>query len=232
MKPQVQGVLIDIDNTIYAYEPAHQAALRETLGRLANISGIDQGLLEINYYKSKAIIHDRLANTGSSHNRLLYFQKMCEDLGLPSSFMAIQLRDTYWEHFFQSMQLDDGVVEFLESLAPMPICWITDFMAEVQFRKLSHLGLERFARWVVTSEEAGVEKPHPNLFRLALSKLNLAPEAVCVIGDNYDKDIAGAIELGMSAIWVNREGETRPRIKELLEVGSFVELNRRRLNHE
>lgn len=232
MGSRVEGLLIDIDNTIYPYEPAHQTALKAALDQLAEISGVNVQLLEKGYYRAKEMVHCRLADTGSSHNRLLYFQRMCEDLGLPSVPTACHLRDAYWDQFFQAMRLDEGVIEFLESLGSTPICWITDFTAEVQFRKISRLGLDRFARYVVTSEEAGVEKPHPRLFRLALSKLGLAPESVCAIGDSYDKDILGAMSLGMSAIWLNRGGIVRNGRKGLLEIGSFVELNKRAWKNE
>lgn len=226
MDPRVKGVLMDIDNTVYIYEPAHRAALAVALGHLGGLCGLSPVSLEEYYNRAKELIHKRLANSGSSHNRLLYFQRMCEVLGLPSIPNAHHLYGSYWGAFFEAMEPDVGVFEFLESIGSTPICWITDFTAEIQFRKMTYLGLDRFARFVVTSEEAGIEKPHPRPFQLALAKLGLEPESVCMIGDHYEKDAMAAMDLGMSAVWLNRTGVQRPGREGLLEVRSFVELNR------
>ncbi len=226
MNPRVEGVLIDIDNTVYVYEPAHRAALDAALDCLASLCGLSTASLEEYYNCAKELTHRNLAYTAASHNRLLYFQRMCEVLGLAIIPNAYHLYDLYWDAFFDAMRLDEGVVEFLESLGIIPVCWITDFTSDIQFRKISRLGLGRFARFMVTSEEAGVEKPHPRPFQLALGKLGLNPESVCIIGDHYEKDAMGGMDLGMSAIWLNRAGIPRPGREGLVVVGSFVELNK------
>lgn len=42
-----------------------------------------------------------------------------------------------------------------------------------------------------------IGKPHPPMFEIALARVGLRPDAVMMVGDRYDTDIAGAIELGM-----------------------------------
>jgi putative hydrolase of the HAD superfamily len=43
--------------------------------------------------------------------------------------------------------------------------------------------------YLVSSEEAGAEKPDPKVFELSLEKLGLKKDEVVMIGDNYEKDI-------------------------------------------
>ncbi len=54
---------------------------------------------------------------------------------------------------------------------------------------------------IVTAQEAGVEKPHPRMFELALQKLQMQPHEVVMVGDSHERDIAGAQAMGITAVW-------------------------------
>jgi HAD superfamily hydrolase (TIGR01549 family) len=67
---------------------------------------------------------------------------------------------------------------------------------------LAALGwLERF-EVVAFSEEQGIYKPDPDLFRRALQLAGAAPGQVLMVGDRLDNDIAPAAALGMATAWV------------------------------
>ncbi|MBI1297727.1 HAD-IA family hydrolase [bacterium] len=56
------------------------------------------------------------------------------------------------------------------------------------------------------SEELGVEKPHPAMFHTALEQLNVAPTdygQVVMVGNNLERDIKGANELGIVSIFLD-----------------------------
>jgi len=72
-----------------------------------------------------------------------------------------------------------------------------------QWEKLIRLGLHHFFDKVVTSQEAGVEKPDERIFQLALDKMGCKAEKSVMIGNKFSDDISGAINIGMSAILVN-----------------------------
>ena len=62
---------------------------------------------------------------------------------------------------------------------------------------------------VVTAESAGVYKPDPRPYRLALEKLGLAPERVLfVAGSGYD--LIGTARVGLDTYWHNRVGLAPP----------------------
>jgi putative hydrolase of the HAD superfamily len=54
------------------------------------------------------------------------------------------------------------------------------------------LKIDSLVDWIVSSEEAGVEKPHPYIFHLALRKMGLDQKEVLMIGDSQQKDILGS----------------------------------------
>ena len=60
---------------------------------------------------------------------------------------------------------------------------------------------------MVTSEEAGVEKPAPGIFNLCLEKLRLPAGEVCFVGDNLERDVKGAMAAGMQAVWFHPKGK-------------------------
>lgn len=83
----------------------------------------------------------------------------------------------------------------------------TDMTASIQYKKLLKLGLAPYIDFIVTSQEAGVEKPHPHFFDICLEKAGCLPEECAFVGDNQKKDVKGALDHGMLGIWYSQEKE-------------------------
>jgi len=67
--------------------------------------------------------------------------------------------------------------------------------------ELSQHGLlEFFPTCRISAADAGVLKPHPDIFKKALDCMGTSPEETVFIGDNPTADIAGAQAAGMRAI--------------------------------
>jgi len=77
-------------------------------------------------------------------------------------FLALDLEQTYWREFLVNTRLFPGVREFLQQLKSIGIktANITDLTAQIQFRKMVYFGLDEYFDYVVTSEEAGCDKPN------------------------------------------------------------------------
>ena len=199
MSLKIEGILLDIDNTLYPYRDVNQHAINEVYNYLQTGFGFDRYILEVEFQKARNQIHVTLCNTGSSHNRLLYFQLLCERLEIDVVEYSLKLYEIYWDSYLQKMELYDGASEFIREFATR-ICFVTDLTAHIQHRKLRKLGLSNLGCSLVTSEEAGVEKPHPYIFKVALDKLKVDPSKACMIGDSFKKDIEGAILSGILPI--------------------------------
>ena len=102
------------------------------------------------------------------------------------------------------MKLNAGAKKFILKCNEknIPICCLTDLTAEIQFRKVLKLNLEYNIKYIVTSEEVGIEKPNKKMFQRALEKLRLSTDQVIMIGDSVDKDIWGAEEMGITSFLV------------------------------
>jgi HAD superfamily hydrolase (TIGR01549 family) len=133
-------------------------------------------------------------------------------LGLGSQVMlALDFEQTYWRTFLSRARLFEGVKDFFDDLrvAGIPTAVVTDLTAQIQFRKIIYFGLDRYCDYIVTSEEAGADKPHSAPFELAVQKMNLCGRCVWMIGDSAVADIRGARDaIGAVTVQKLHEGVT------------------------
>lgn len=218
-----KAILLDLDHTLYDYESANAMAKLAALQHISEKYGKDLQTVETAFLNARQMVHARLRGTGASHNRLLYYQKTMEILKIKGYEALTETHDLFWRIFFNSMELVHGVMDFLRR-KNSPICIVTDFTAEIQFRKLQHLKLLQHIDFVVSSEEAGIEKPAPQIFTFALEKLALQASEVCMVGDDWEKDVLGAMRCGITPIWINHRA-LPPRDAAIATVSNFSELS-------
>jgi putative hydrolase of the HAD superfamily len=66
--------------------------------------------------------------------------------------------------------------------------------------RLARYGLKQYMQVIVASVEAGVSKPDPAIFTLALAQADCAPWQAVMIGDRLDNDIFPAKRMGMVTV--------------------------------
>jgi len=81
-----------------------------------------------------------------------------------------------------------------------------------QWEKLIRLGLHHFFDEIITSEEAGAEKPDEIIFKQALDRMGCKAGNSIMIGNKFSEDIKGALNVGMEAILVNSELTEEERV--------------------
>ena len=70
--------------------------------------------------------------------------------------------------------------------------------------RLQNWKLLQYFNVVVASAEAGVAKPDPAIFRMALERAGCTPAQTVMVGDRMDNDVAPAKALGMHSVRVLR----------------------------
>lgn len=189
--------LFDTDNTLYPYDPAHAAALQAVREKVAKTFSISHEDFDKTFKEARTQVKTRLKHTASSHSRLLYLQRMLEIMGLGSQvLLALDFEQTYWRTFLSNSVLFDDVKELLDDIRMLgiPTAIVTDLTAQIQFRKVVYFGLDHYFDYIVTSEEAGFDKPHEAPFQIALEKMRPKGNCIWMIGDNPVNDIRGARE--------------------------------------
>ncbi len=225
-----KAIFFDLDNTLYDYKSTHTIALEETLEAVQSDTKIPISDLSDSYNKNRKSIHRELHGFGSSHSRLLYLQRMLEDCELGYAHL-LRYHSIYWDTFIENVKAFDGVEELFRKISgKIKVGIITDLTAEIQFRKLISMKLLDKIDVIVTSEEAGNEKPHPYIFHLAERKMKISKDHAVYFGDDFEKDVLGATTFGMDCIWLNRTGTKQEipvncrEITEFPQVFKLIEL--------
>lgn len=198
-----KAIIFDTDNTLYNYLPCHKYAIKKVALDLKKSKNVSNLTFEKIYSKSRTMIKKRLNDTASSHNRILYFQTMIELLfNKTDPKLSLHLEKVYWNEFLNKSKLFNGVIDFLKLLKSknIKIANLTDLTTQIQFKKLVHFNIDKYFDFIVTSEEAGRDKPNKLPFKLIINKLNIPPNKIWMIGDNPKADIEGAAKAGFTTI--------------------------------
>jgi putative hydrolase of the HAD superfamily len=133
------------------------------------------------------------------------FEVTLNAFGIDDLVLATNIAEDYVSISPRKKNLFPGAVEGLNFLKSKgyPLHIITNGFEEVQFSKLHNSGLNHFFTTITTSEEAGVKKPEPGIFHLALKKAAAMSKESIMIGDDINVDIEGARNIGMDQVLFN-----------------------------
>lgn len=221
-------VFFDLDRTLWDFDAAAEVAFERIYDKYGLKSlGIPSAheFHEVYHplneqlwvlYRSDQITKDEL-------NRIR-FLKPLEHYGIHDVELADHLSEDYVYWSPRIVRLVPGTMELLDYLMPKyHLHLITNGFQEVQHTKLSGSGMEPYFETLTVSEEVGVKKPNPEIFRYALKKAGATAEESLVIGDEMAVDIDGARAAGIDQILFNPsgevvEGERTFEVKSLLEI--------------
>ena len=134
------------------------------------------------------------------------FKLTLQDFGIDDDRLANDLGDQY----IQKCPLKNHVFPFtFEVLDYLKVKYhlhiITNGFEEVQYVKLKESKLLHYFEQIVTSEQVGVKKPNPEIFRYALVSAFCNPDESIMFGDDLQLDILGAKAIGMHQVYFNPE---------------------------
>jgi putative hydrolase of the HAD superfamily len=146
--------------------------------------------------------------------------------GLPADYGA-RCAAAYDRYRREHFVLWDGVRELLTDLRNRGsrLGLLTNGFTETHQEKIELLGLRPYFDTIIISDEVGMIKPDPNVFLLTCKRLSVDPQRTTMVGDRFDKDVAGAQAVGMKTLWVNVRGELphNDHVVPDVTVGSFPE---------
>lgn len=198
-----RAVIFDIDNTLYSYDNCHRVAWEALCDYVHAHLNLDRERFSACHKEAAKLVEKRMSvPCGALHNRLLRYQVLLETHGFGLAH-ARPMEKIYWDTLIAAMEPAPGIMECLPALknAGYVLGIGTDMTVDYQIRKLEKLGLLGYFDFIVSSEEVAAEKPSPKLFQCCAEKAGV-PAAQCLfIGDNFERDIQGAQDAGMTPIW-------------------------------
>ncbi len=212
----IKAVFFDIDNTLYNYDKAHNAAMTKLLKFGNEEFAISPAKMNCLLSKAEKEIIERLGtNSAAIHNRLIRFQCFLELLQYSDLTNALKMENIYWDTFLKDITLEPGLDMLLKVLkkAGILIGIGSDQNSDIQYRKLEKLGILNYFSRIVTSEEAGAEKPAAKFFNLCVKKAECLAEECVFIGDSIKKDVEGALQNGLHGVWYNTSQDKNEEYK-------------------
>lgn len=195
-----KAVFFDIDDTLYDTSGFARLARRAALNAM-----IDAGLpLETD--EAYKLLREIIKDKGSNYDK--HFNVLTKRVYGKEEPLLIALgMITYHNVKFALLRLFPETMSTLIYLKSKRyhLGVISNGITIKQWEKLIRLGLNHFFDQVVTSQEAGVEKPDERIFKLALERMGCKADKSIMVGNKFSEDILGAVNVGMSVILVNSE---------------------------
>ncbi|MBT3612183.1 MAG: noncanonical pyrimidine nucleotidase, YjjG family [Flavobacteriales bacterium] len=202
----IKDIFFDLDRTLWDFE----ASSHETLLELCishNLS--DKGIADYEAFIKNYKIHNdklwelyRVDKISQKDLRRERFQRTLADYNIEDVTLAEKIGEDYVATCPKKNKLFPHTIEVLNYLSvKYKLHIITNGFHEVQHIKLKHAGLSSYFDKIITSEQVGVKKPNPKIFKYALQQANA--EECIMIGDDLEVDVLGAEQMGIQGIFFN-----------------------------
>ena len=192
----IEAVVFDLDDTLYPEASYCRSGFRVVARELARRGYVD----EDEAWRVLCHIHFEEGRDG-------VFDKASERLGFPAGIIR-ELVALYREHEPEGLELHADASELLSSLRGIRKTGIvTDGWLVTQRAKVRALGVDRLVDHVFLADVLGRErwKPHPEPFLRTLEALGIEePSRAIFVGDNPERDVAGALAAGLFPVRIVR----------------------------
>jgi putative hydrolase of the HAD superfamily len=215
-KRRIEAVLFDLDDTLHDDTAAYRDAAEEVAREIAVEHGVDAVALTAAYVAEAEGFWHRLSPSelqgtlAAVRERL--WRNALDRVGIADPALALRSAQRY--HDYRKKRYvpfpQAAAVLAAERSRGRRLGLVTNGFSETHREKIELLRLGEFFEAVFIADEVGMVKPDPLLFAHACRTLNAAPAHSAMVGDRYDRDIAGAAEAGLATVWLNVRGEPLP----------------------
>ncbi|WP_144467205.1 HAD family hydrolase [Bacillus toyonensis] len=217
----IRAVLFDLDGTLLDRRQSLEQFIRDQYNRFAfhliNIEKFE--------YCSRFL---ELDNNGYTWKDKVYSTLLCEYN--ITTLTPEQLLHDYITNFRHHCIPFPNMHKLLQQLKQLniKIGIITNGFTEFQMSNLQALNIHTYTNTILVSEAEGIKKPHPEIFKRALQKLNVKAEECLYVGDHPENDALGSEQVGILGVWKRDlfwgDFEHSRVIDDLLDVLSFLEV--------
>jgi putative hydrolase of the HAD superfamily len=217
---QPRAILLDLDDTIVTDDAVSEKTWREVCRRFAPCVGessadvLYTGIRSVaeSYWRDHENHRKGRLNLKATRRELV--RLALRKMGFNNhDVLADKISDTYTAEKELAAAPISGAFETLLNFKKdgVRLALVTNGGADVQRSKISKFGLDAIFDFILIEGEFGIGKPHPSVFTTAMVKLNVATSETWMVGDDLERDIAGAQRLGIYSIWVDWRGSGLPQ---------------------
>ena len=224
----VTDVFFDLDHTLWDFEKNSALTFKKILSE--NLIDVDlKDFLEV--YVPTNLAFWKLYRDGQVTKEELRYQRLRLTFDSLKYRVSVELINLlaiqYIEHLSTFNYLFPHTIDVLEYLKPKyKLHIITNGFQEIQEKKMHNANIHGYFDQIVNSEMAGVKKPNPLIFELALKSAKVRPEKSIMIGDNLEADIQGAKAVGFHTLHFNAHNDPQHEycdmIHDLREIKTYL----------
>ena len=204
----VKAVLFDFGDTLATLKPSREDLFiraARSLGLELEFAAVQRAYQIVDFHNKYSSVRVRDRDGFYQH----YNEQLAETLGISSHFASLHpalvaqfSKDKKWNLF-------DEAPEVLGRLRQqgLPLALVANWDSNLS-ALVDQLGIRQEFSAVVSSQAAGVEKPDPAIFLLAVDELSLSGETgrILYVGNEYRADVVGARAAGLTPVLIDRNG--------------------------
>ncbi len=213
---RIEAVLFDLDDTLHDDTRAFHGAAEEVAHEVAAEHGVDALALKRAYIAEAEGFWHRL-DASQLRNRLSGVRAQLwgaalRRVGIDHEPTARASTERYNEYRKRYFEVFPGTFDVLDTLRArgMKLGILTNGFSETHREKIDLLRLTDRFDAIFIADEMGMLKPDPLLFARACTELGATPQHGAMVGDRYERDVRGALDAGMYAVWLNVRAESLP----------------------
>jgi 2-haloacid dehalogenase len=218
-------ILFDADDTLFDFHRSEKHAFEQTVrafGIPYDESFHLKAYREVNAAIWKEFEDGRIAQSVLKVERFRRFADLLHEGFNPADFAR-----SYEENLGNACFLFDGSIELVECLhREYRLAIVTNGLKSVQENRIGNAPIAWCFETIVISESAGVSKPDPRIFEIALRNLgHSVKNTVLMVGDSLTTDIRGGIGFGIDTCWYNPSGkDNNTGIRPTYEIAVLADL--------
>ncbi len=208
MNNKLDAIFFDIDDTLFSTtafaEKARRASIRAMI-RLGLKVEEEEGYREL-----MEVIREFSSNYGGHYEKFLSRMPDTALEGTSRSLLVAAAVVAYHETKFRELSTYEDVLEAMKVLSQtdLKLGIITSGLRIKQAEKIIRLRIWPYIdhQSVFITDEVGIGKPNPKLYRRACEVSGVDPTRCMYVGDHPLHDIDPANEIGMYSVWNHRQG--------------------------
>lgn len=227
----IKCVFFDLDHTLWDFDKNAEETLHELYNQFA-LNAVHEGSVQ-DFVQAYYTINNRLWQQyekgviSKDFLRTERFKLAFEQIGIDKKNVPQNIWELYLEMCPKKTNLITGAIDICDHLnGSYDLGLISNGFENTQKVKLQYSGLDKYFRKLVTSERVGHPKPKSEIYHVALAEASVNPDECIMIGDSFNNDVLGAMEVGISAIWFNPQNSTPnedvPMISDLMELSQYL----------
>jgi len=226
----IKAVFFDLYYTLIRYEPPREeleAKALKDLGIEVSPEALRLPLIAADEFIYQEIARTPLSQRSAEDKMALYvqYQKiLLKEAGVEASEQLILSLLGKMQKFDMNLVLFDDVMPALTDLKSRELILglISNIDRDIT-SLLKELGLPSLLQVIVTSQDAGFNKPQPEIFQEGLKQAGVQASEAMYVGDQYQIDVIGAEKAGLKGVLLDRYGLYKevadcPRVQSLTEL--------------